>query len=57
MTPSQQSANDRAEIKIRLIDNGYLVGSGSRWLAFKSWEEASRHISSQVMQLMSKRAP
>lgn len=51
MEPQEQSASDRAEIKIKLIENGVLVKIGPEWFSFKTWEEASVHIDARLEKL------
>lgn len=55
MTPAEQAEQARAEIKIRVIDNAVLVGTAGRWLAFGTWDEASKMIGARVKDLFSKR--
>lgn len=52
---AQQSASDKAEIKIKLIDNGLLVKTGQSWLAFTSWTEASAFVNARIVALKKKR--
>ena len=51
----KQSAMDRAEIKVKLLENGVLVKTGQGWFSFKTWSEASFHINSRIKALLSKR--
>ena len=53
---AQQSAHDRAEIKIKLIENGVLVKGGIEWFSFKTWDEASKHIGARLEKLKKTRA-
>lgn len=50
----KQSAEDRAEIKIKLIRNGLLVKCIKGWDAFPSWEKAQEHIAKLIDGLMEK---
>ncbi len=51
----QQRNADRAEIKIRLIENGILVGAGQGWFTFQTWERASEHIALRLERLEKER--
>jgi hypothetical protein len=55
MTPDEQREEARKEIKIRMIENGFLVGAGGRWLSFPSWDATKAHLEGRVMSLMAKR--
>ncbi len=56
MNAHEQSALEKATIKVRLIENGVLVSSGDGWFTFDSWEGASRHIKHRIDSLMATRA-
>ena len=56
MDPKEQSAFDKATIKVRLIENAILVTCGEGWLSFETWERASQHIAARVAALKAKRA-
>lgn len=51
MSAEEQSAQDRAEIKVKLIENGVLVKVGPEWFSFKTWDEASSHIGGRLERL------
>lgn len=52
MDNTQQSAMDRATIRVKLIENGVMVGCGELgWFAFKTWEDASEHIAARLEKL------
>lgn len=51
----RQSEFDRAEIKVKLIDNGVLVKTGNSWLAFDQWERAAVFIGERLKTLDKKR--
>lgn len=51
----QQSQSDRAEIKIKLLDNGLLIKTGPSWLAFPTWKEASEFVGARIKALEKKR--
>ena len=52
----QQRQEDRAEIKIKLIENAIIVKDGQGgWRSFPTWAAASFHINSRIKALMTKR--
>lgn len=55
----EQSAIDRATIKVKLIENSILVGCGpDGWFSFKTWEGkggASEHIAARLERLEKER--
>lgn len=51
LNPEEQSANDRSEIKIKVIENGILIRTGSAWLAYDSWARASSAIGHRIEQI------
>jgi len=51
MEPKEQSVADRAEIKVKLIDNGILVKQGPSWRTFNNWFDASIHIGARIEKL------
>ncbi len=56
MSAQDQSAADKAVIKIKLIENGILVGCGiDGWFSFETWERASEHIGMRIKRLESDR--
>lgn len=55
MEPQEQSAEARAEIKVKLIENGVLIKLGPGWLAFPTWPEASAHIAARIEKLKRER--
>lgn len=48
MEPQEQSAHDRAEIKIKVLSNGILVKAGIEWSAFPNWVLASDYIAERL---------
>ena len=51
---------EKSTIKIRLIENGILVGQEGRWFQFKQWEGkdgASEHVQWRLVALHAKRVP
>lgn len=57
--PEKQRTVDKAEIKIRLIENGILVGAGpDGWFSFTKWEGqhgASEHIGARLERIAKER--
>lgn len=43
-----QAEQDKAEIKVKVINNGILVKAGEGWFTFKTWDEASIHIGHRI---------
>lgn len=55
MDPVEQSAEARAEIKVKLIENAILVKAGPGWLSFETWDKASSHIGARLEKLKKER--
>lgn len=52
----QQRTADKAEIKVKLIENGILVGAGpDGWFSFPTWAKASEHIGLRLDRLAKER--
>lgn len=51
-----QSADDRAEIKVKVIENGVLVKTGEGWFSFPDWDSAAPYIGRRIEALRKKRA-
>lgn len=53
---AQQSAADKATIKVKLIENAFLVGAGpDGWFSFPTWAKASEHIGARFERLSQER--
>ncbi len=55
MEPHEQSAHDKAQIVVKLIENGVLVKAGSAWFSFPTWTKASEHIGERLKVLQGER--
>lgn len=38
-----QSAFDKSEVKVKMVQNGFIVKTGE-WFVFPTWEEAVAHM-------------
>jgi len=52
----KQSEEDRAIIRVKLIENAVLVGAGAGWHSFADWPDASSYIERRIASLKEKRA-
>lgn len=52
----EQREQERAQIKIRLIENAVLVSGGQHgWFSFPTWAAAASHIEARLQALKKKR--
>lgn len=56
MDNKEQSAHDKAQIVVKLIENGVLVKTGPAWFSFATWPEAAEHIGQRLKTLQGERA-
>lgn len=50
-----QSEHDRAEIKIKVIENGLIVKTGLGWFAYEDDEKAFANVRARIKALRAKR--